>query len=314
MEYTPIRINTVKPEKVISFDLYIFFKETYVLYLKNGLQLPKDKHKKLKKQKFAKFFITADDEQAYQVFLDDLLGQTLKDPNASVDEKVDVAQDAGMTAIDQMQANPSSEKSYKTTQKAAQGLIQLIQENPSALKKMFTESSDEHDQIVKHSLNVCLLSAKLAEELKIPEEEIVNLTTAALMHDIGLVQMDSEAAKLFKSPKAESSSKDKLNYKEHIDVTIKVLSEKPYINKQILDLITNHEENLAGTGPYKKSKLSLPEECLSLVNCYDKKIMASKITPKQALKELMVDEVGNYQLSTLKLFKKVLLHEGLVDE
>lgn len=314
MEYTPIRISTVKPERVISFDLYIFYKETYLLYLKNGEQILKDKHKKLKKQKIAKFFITEKDETSYQKFLDDVLSQTISDPNASVEEKVDVAQDAGMTAVDQMQANPESEQSYKTTQKAAQGLVQLIQDNPSALKKMFTQSAGDHDKIVKHSLNVCLLSAKLGQELKLSKEEILNLTTAALMHDVGLLKMEPEAAQMFEKSKSEFSSKDKLNYKEHIEVTIKVLSEKPYINQQILDLITYHEENLAGTGPYKKSKLGLAEECISLVNSYDKKVLTSDLTPKQALKELMVDEVGNYQLNTLKLFKKVLTQEGLVDE
>lgn len=314
MEYTPIRINTVKPERVLSFDLYIFYKETYLLYLKNGEQILKDKHKKLKKQKMAKFFITEKDEAAYQSFLDDILNQTINDPNTSVDEKVDVAQDVGMTAVDQMQANPESEKSYKTTQKAAQGLVRLIQENPSALKKMFTQSAGEHDKIVKHSLNVCLLSAKLGQELKLPEEEILNLTTAALMHDVGLVKMEPETAQMFETPKTEFTSKDTLQYKKHIDVTIKILSEKPYINQQILELITHHEENLAGTGPYKKSKLSLAEECISLVNSYDKKILTSELSPKLALKELMVDEVGNYQLNTLKLFKKVLTQEGLVDE
>lgn len=313
MEYTPIRINTVKPEREISFDLYIFFKETYLLYLKNGQQIAKDKHKKLKKQKVAKFFITENDESAYQQFLDDFLTQTVNDPNVSLDEKVDVAQDAGMTAVDQMQKNPQSEKSYQSTQMAAKNLVQLIHSNPSALKKMFHQGAEENDKIVKHSLNVCLLSAKLAESLELSDEDVLNLSTAALMHDIGLVNMSSESSSLFKTPKSEYSARDKLHYKEHIDVTVKVLSEKPYINKQILDLITHHEENLAGTGPYKKLKLTLAEECLSLVNSYDKKIITKSISPKEALKELMIDEVGNYQLNTLKLFKKILIDEGLVN-
>ena len=58
MAYTPLRINTVKPERELTFELYIFFKENYLCYVKKGEQLDAPKHQKLRKQKIAKFFIS----------------------------------------------------------------------------------------------------------------------------------------------------------------------------------------------------------------------------------------------------------------
>ena len=73
MEFTPLRITTVKPLRDLTFDLYIHFKEQYICYAKRGEQLSEDKFLKLKIQKVAKFFITEDDELNYQIFLDALL-------------------------------------------------------------------------------------------------------------------------------------------------------------------------------------------------------------------------------------------------
>ena len=51
MDFTPLRISTIKPGKEITFDLYIFFKEQFLKYLENGKALNEDLLLKLKKQK-----------------------------------------------------------------------------------------------------------------------------------------------------------------------------------------------------------------------------------------------------------------------
>lgn len=80
-----------------------------------------------------------------------------------------------------------------------------------------------------------------------------------------------------------------------------------------MELVLNHEEVLSGSGPNKKKKLSLPEEVLSLVNNYDKRVLTTKLPPAQVIKEMMIDELGNYDLELINKFKKVLQAEGLLD-
>ena len=73
VEYSPIRVSTIKPQKELTFNLHIRFKEQFLLYLKVGEAVDRDKLKKLKKQKVARFFIDSNDEEKYQHYLDDLL-------------------------------------------------------------------------------------------------------------------------------------------------------------------------------------------------------------------------------------------------
>ena len=93
-----------------------------------------------------------------------------------------------------------------------------------------------------------------------------------------------------------------------------MLAEKDWVNADIQELILNHEENLQGSGPNKKTKLSKVEQILSLVNVYDKKLITEGKTPSETIKELFTDELGNYDLKLLESFKTILKAEGLLDD
>lgn len=312
MNYTPVRISTLKAERDIPFDVYIYFKETYLKYVDGGQQIEKAKFKKLRRQKIAKFFIESNDENKYQEFLDNMLNETLNDKKADVDEKISIVEGQAEMALEKMQEDPASESSFDMTKKAASNLRKMIFENPKALSRMFGNSEND-DVIAKHCINVCVLASKFAAKEKVPDDEIDDLCTAVLMHDVAIAKMSEEQKAMFNRPAAELSAQEKKSYYEHCDVNfISMLADKPYINERVITLIKNHEENLQGTGPYKKSKLEKAEEILSLVNTYDKKITSEGLTPADALKKMTIDEMGNYDLKLLNGFKTFLKIEGVI--
>jgi len=313
MEFTPLRITTVKPLRDLTFDLYIHFKEQYLCYAKRGEQLSEDKFLKLKAQKIAKFFITESDESNYQNFLDALLDETLSNPKVDVDSKVIMAEGAAESAIERMQKDPGSESAYRATEKAAKSLRQVILNNPDALKKIFGKKAEKNEEVIKHSLNVCALSVKLAEILKCSDQEMDDIGTAALIHDIGMTNMNKNDMELFHKPKKLLNNDDKRVYYMHTKDAASLLKDKAYVTPAILELVINHEEVLSGLGPNKKKKLSPSEEILSLVNNYDKRTITNKTSPAQTLKDMMIDELGNYELKLLNEFKKVLQSEGLLE-
>lgn len=313
MEFTPLRITTVKPLRDLTFDLYIHFKEQYLCYAKRGEQLSEDKFLKLKSQKIAKFFITESDESNYQKFLDALLDETLSNPKVDVESKVAMAEGAAESAIERMQKDPGSESAYRATEKAAKSLRQVILNNPDALKKIFGKKAEKNEEVIKHSLNVCALSVKLAEILKCSDQEMDDIGTAALIHDIGMTNMNKKDMELFHKPKKLLSNDDKRVYYMHTKDAAALLKDKAYVTPAILELVMNHEEVQSGLGPNKKKKLSLSEEILSLVNNYDKRTITNKTSPAQTLKDMMIDELGNYELKLLNEFKRVLQSEGLLE-
>ena len=313
MAYTPLRISTVKPERELTFDLYIFFKDTYLKYQDSGTSIEKEKYTKLKAQKVAKFYITEEDEPNYQKFLDKLLNDTMEDPNISVDEKVNMVDGACSTAIEKMQEQPESEMAYKMTNTAAKNLRQIVEKNPEALKKIFGKKVDDADLVIKHSLNVSALATKLASKLGLKSEEIDNIAVAGLIHDVGMTRLNKEDQMLFKKDRSKFTPDDKRIYGLHVKDAITVLKNKPWVNTDVIEIAMNHEETLKGDGPNKKSKLTKSEMIISLVNRYDKEIVSTGCTPKEAMKNMMIDQVGSFDLDLINKFKEVLISEGLLE-
>lgn len=311
MNFVPLRIKTVKAEISLTFDLYIFFKEHYLCYAEKGVALSEDKLEKLIKQEVADFFVPKDQIDNVTVFLDEKLNEALCAPNISMEERVDVVEGVAASSIEHMQESPTQEN-YKMTQKAALGLRQVIRDNPNALKRMFGQKGRESDLIIKHSLNVCALSTRLAEHLRIPDDEIEDLATAALIHDIGLTMMSSDEVKLFETDLSEMEPAQRVRYCHHTKISVNLLSDKPFISKRVEDLIMKHEEDLLGNGPYKLRKLTTAEETLSLCNAFDKRLITTKESPQEAYKAFQIDYIGRYNLELIQRFEMVLKEEGLL--
>ncbi|CAM9946773.1 unnamed protein product, partial [Chrysoparadoxa australica] len=166
--YTPVRITTIKADRVVTFPVYIHFKETYLEYVQKGQAIEKDKYKKLRRQKITKFYILDADEGTYQKFLDSFLEETLNSADASVEEKTELVTGQSETAIDRMTEDPGNETSFDMTRKAAKNLQKLIFENPESLNGVFGADS-EAGPIIQHCINVAALSIKFAKAQNVSE-------------------------------------------------------------------------------------------------------------------------------------------------
>lgn len=311
-DYLPLHIESVLPNRPLTFDLFIFFRETYLCYTPKGAPLTEEKLEKLKNQTVARFFVNRIDVDNVYLVLDQQLKEVIISTEFKVEDKLELSEGIAKTAIENFQLE-ENEKNFKLTKKAANSLRTVIQKNPQTLKKLFGNRGREADRIIQHSLNVCGLATKLGERLKLKDDELEDLATSALIHDIGIAKMNKNDRQLFMKDKSKFTPDDKRIYNTHCRESNLMMTDKPYINKRVQDLVFNHEENLQGTGPNKLKKLDRLTEILSLVNAYDKMIVIQNITPAQALKKFSVDEIGNYNLDLITKFREVLKAEGLLD-
>lgn len=312
INFVPLRIETISPDLPIDFNLYIFFKEQYLIYMTSGTSIDNSKLEKLKNQQVARFLIPENEQHLYQKYLAKLLAKRMNDKDSSTDEKINFIEAASSTAIEGMEQDPSTASSFTIAQNAAKGLRQIVADSPDALKKIFGKIVPESEQIIKHCMSVSALAGKVAQGAGLTDAEIDDLCTAALIHDIGLVKMPKNDRVLFNKFKKKYTTDDSRLYNFHIKSAEAMLKEKPWITKSVMDLICAHEEVLSGTGPLRKKKLMIQEEILSLCNCYDKRLITSGLTPKEVIKSMEIDELGNYNLKLIKHFKNVLITEGLV--
>ncbi|MEH0860840.1 HD-GYP domain-containing protein [Halobacteriovorax sp. DPLXC-1] len=312
MKFIPLQITTISPSKTITFDLYIYFKETYLKYQEAGTLIPTDKLEKLTKQKVAKFYIDDKDIHMYQTYIQELMNEKLEDQDLDLEQKVAVVEGACLTAVEQSFQNPDSEKSYEMTEVAAQKLKKVLETGPDALKEFFEKKTIDTDLVIAHSMNVASLATRLAIRVGCSDKEISNISTAALLHDVGLTRLNKQDQELFKKHKEDMNDDEQRIYGLHVKDAISALKDRPWVKKGVLELIVNHEEVLTGKGPNKLKNLTLPIMILSLVNTYDKHVTISGMNPRDALMEITVKHIDDFEHDIINKFKDILIDEGVI--
>lgn len=312
MKYSPVRVSTIKTEKALTFDLHLYFRETYVVYKQYGDTIEKEKIKKLRKQKVGKFFIDSEDEVTYQKYLDDMLSTAITDPNMALEDKAEVIAGASITSIEAMRSDPMDKAALRRTKEASKGIYEVVKNNPGMLKEMYQVESED-DAILQSAVNTSALVVRLGQLKKIKENILQDMGTACLLRDIGIVQMDQKYHGLFAVPLEEYSAIELKIYKTHPELGKNILEKRGDVSSEIMGLVYGHEAKLQGNGfPQDIKKLTKEQAVISLCGAYDRMVTCLSIDPKEALKSLSIDELGNYDLGDIKLLKKILKEDGVV--
>ena len=130
---------------------------------------------------------------------------------------------------------------------------------------------------------------------------------AGLMHDMAFMKMPEHVRPLFFKDVKEMSGQEIAEYKHHPTKGVELLSDKPFANKLLVDLIATHEEKISGEGfPEKLTKLTTLQEVHSLCCYFDRRVNCLEEDKSTVIEDIMVSEIGNYNMDLLKKFKSFL--------
>lgn len=318
MIFVPVRTSTLKPDVQLTFEVYVKIQDRYVLYIRKGDDLRAQRLDNLKKQKVRQLFIPAEQENDYQNFLDGFLLDAANNVMMSSSQKSEVINGYATQATEEIYKDPSSKKSFTKAQKTAKGIIDVVAKNQDVLKHLIkanvTDGSENRSEIlIRHSVNVSSIAARFGETLKLSEKDLENFCICGLFHDVGITKLAPRALELLFLPDKDFSAEDWILYKKHPEAATSLLQDKDFISKEILMYIQHHEEKKSGTGfPAGIKKLTPTEEIFNLCCYYSRQVMCLKIPPGTVLKNIMIDEIGNFELDLLQKFKAFLTKEGLI--
>lgn len=311
MNFLPVRVSTLVANVPFDFDIYIKLPHKYLLYVKDGDDIDADRLQSLKKKKVRKLFIEDANEQLYQGFLDRVLDAVANDPDASSKDKANVVVGSAETASEEIFTRPETSEAYNVAKRASSGLIKVLAGNDEVLRAILNRESEasasDLDRLHAHGVNTSSLAIKFGEFMGLKPAELEDLGVAALYHDVGFLKMSPETKRFFFTKLKEVPPLKLTEYKDHPKVGAELLQDKEFATKNVLDLILTHEEKISGEGfPQKLTKLSPIQEIHSLCCFYDRRITCLGENPSEVIEDIMVTEMGNYNLDTLKQFKKFL--------
>ena len=316
----PISLEMLRANCPFTFNLYVKINDKFVLYVKKGDDIEEDRLEKfkqlqkLKEKNVERLFVHAEQMNIIDDYIEKEIDIALGDDELEPEEKFDRISEIAQTAIECCFTDPDAKSAFLLVEKAAQGLRKVVSQNPKALKKIFHRRGRRTDIIQEHCKNTAAIACKLAFTLGFRGEDLDNLASAALVHDLGHASMTQDDIDiLFKRPKEMFKGDDKRIYQNHVQSGVGLLKTKDYVNPDIIRLVEVHEEELDGTGyPKRVNTLEPLEQIIGLVNAFDKRVTVLEMPADKAFQDLQQNCIGKYDLKYFKKLLELLKSEEIV--
>lgn len=160
-----------------------------------------------------------------------------------------------------------------------------------------------------HSIRVARLCMAMGEVLGMSEDEIKELKTAGLLHDIGKIEVEESI--LNKKEKLTENEWNKI--KEHPEIGFKILSSVNYM-WQISKYVLAHHEKWNGGGypkSLKQKEIPFQSRIITIADAYDAmtsmRSYGSVLSKQQAIRELQKNVYIQFEPGLVQVFiEKVL--------
>ena len=126
-------------------------------------------------------------------------------------------------------------------------------------------SKDKYTQ--NHSYRVSVYATKIAQCMGFPSERVEDIRAAALLHDIGKLDVSREI--LYKAARLTREEYEKMQ--QHVAIGVDLLSPVGGSLRRVLPIILSHHDKFDGSGynPTKGEDIPLEARILSVADVYD---------------------------------------------
>jgi len=302
MKYVSIRTATLRPNTSLNFDVYIYYRDTYLLYRSASQSFEQDLIEKFKAKKVKKAFIPEEQEESYLNYLDSTLVQ-LQDKSVSLSDKADFAQDTLKQESDSIEKNLESETAFKKSEERIQKVVDFILAEPKALAEMLAAAGLSVDDSAHGSTVSSLALAVGSSSGFVDRDDLTNLAIAGLLHDTGLKSLGfSVTDNLFNLPKDKWPS-----FKKHPEKAVELVAGKKYITAKVLRIIQDHEELGGGAGfPEKKNlaRLAIDSQIFNLCDALDHFSIEMKKQAAECVEAFIEKHGEKFETQLLEVLEK----------
>lgn len=304
MDYVPVRVNTLRGDQKIEFDVFIRINEKMLLYLRRGDSFEGERLRRLKSKKLKKMFIDPKDEGAYRIYLQRNIEAAYdKSSDKDLSTRAEIVHGDQQAHAEQLFDNPEAESVYVSAKEGAGRYAQFLINESAAARAIF--AAGEGDQSISHhGISVATLAVELARKTGIDDPKRLQLLSlGALIHDLG--HQDAPYS-LVQDP-TTYSAEQRAAYRAHANSAERFQSLK-HFDAMVTKIIAQHEECADGSGfPRGLAEKDLDTEVIlvALANCVDRDVTFGKLSRPEAAKKLLLDKIGKYPLPLIKMVGEV---------
>ena len=306
-KYVPIRVSTLRGDQKITFDVYVRVAGKYILYCREGDSFEGERLERLVSKRLTKMYIRPEQAKLYDAYIKENIARAYDaDKGTSLENRAQIIQGAIQAAAENLMEDLENEALYSITQEASARFLDFIRKEPKALKAIVEIKNDDYN-VAHHGVNVSAIALSIAEHMGIAAErpmQMASLSTSCLMHDLE----HTYTPVTLSVPESKLSTNEKAIYGLHCINGADRIKEVHFYDPIICDIVLYHDEKIDGTGLMGKKEKELDPLVFvaATANVFDHLITQNKMSPKEALKHMLVDKMGVLPLECMKALQAVL--------
>lgn len=240
VNYFRIRLSTIRPDKVTTFDIFVHLDNRYILYLRAGDKLSDGKIEQLHiRDTGDSFFVRVEDKQLYRDWVKEEMNSDLINPF----DKAKILRESSVALMEDLFENPDVNTALDESRPIITDFIKFMEEAPEAMGFMISLSG--HDfYTYNHSLDVSIYSLGLGKALNYNNTDLEELGVGALFHDIGKRNVSLDIL----CKKGGLSDAEWEQMKMHPQFGLVILNGHPNISDAIKAACFEHHESWSGNG------------------------------------------------------------------
>lgn len=235
-----IRLSTIRPDKITTFDIYIHVDNKHILYLRAGERLSDGKINTLHDRDTGdSFFVRVEDKQKYHDWVRDEMKSDLIHPF----EKAKILRESSLALMEDLFESPDVNNALNDSRPIIKDFIELMEQAPEAMGFMISLSG--HDfYTYNHSLDVSIYSLGLGKTMGYDARSLEELGVGSLFHDIGKRNVSLDI--LCKKEGLNEAEWEQM--KMHPQYGLVILNSHPNISDAIKATCFEHHESWTGNG------------------------------------------------------------------
>jgi len=188
-------------------------------------------------------------------------------------------------------------------------LLQDLRESPDSFVGFILGGEVSGHELAKSSVNTAILSALIAQELKIPHHKINNIVSGALLHDVGMLRL----SKGITEKKGGLSELELEQIKSHPLHTSKIVTKELFGPHEVNSIALHHHERWDGQGypdGLVGQAIDIGARIVSVADAFEamvtKKSYRNSMVGYQALKNLLADNARRFDPNVIFAFTKIM--------
>lgn len=305
--YLIFKVDTLRIDEKLLFDIYIKRDKDFVIIIEAGTLITEKLYDKLKKQK--SLYVYKHEAEKNKLSCQTLIHH-LSINKDNIQNNLSSLYIINKKIFQNYLESEDNKISNICVEELVTSILFLIDSYDDFLKKIMAFFVNEHE-LETHSLNVCIYSMSIGRALNVDDTRLVQLGTAALLHDVGIKKIDPKIIE-----KEQSLSVLELEHvQQHPLLSVEIIKHNKITDPYIIDAVTHHHENYDGSGYPNgliQRQISIFASIISIADVFD---ALTNTRPNReaynsfaALKIMMQDEkmVNKFNHKYLQVFLTLL--------